>query len=53
MKEYGFRLRDPITHEIKEEVWSISTPEARETIIRQYTSGGLLIERMEREKEAA
>jgi hypothetical protein len=48
-KEYGFKLLDPATKEVKHEQW-LSTPEAREHVIRQSMSSKQFdIQRLERE----
>jgi hypothetical protein len=49
LKQYGFQLRDRRTREAVGEPQWLSTPEARDHVIRQHTSDGeKIIERLER-----
>ena len=49
-KEYGFRLLDPATRKVVQEWQWLSTPEARDHVIRQsMSSGQFVIERQQRE----
>jgi hypothetical protein len=49
-KEYGFRLLDPATRKVVQESQWLSTPEARDHVIRRsMSSGQFVIERQQRE----